>query len=141
MFEIATAVAMHAYIVYLCFMYKDTIYKGTSKLYPKYYVLIGACFGLSLIFFPGNAGKYYVTLQMLVSFTMFLEAVALIPQLVHLRNNRDPEGLTSNYLYCLGASRAVRFFFWFAMISNNDSFWYLIAADLIHTALLIGFFY
>jgi hypothetical protein len=26
-------------------------------------------------------------------------------------------------------------------MSNNDSFWYLFAADLIHTALLIGFFY
>jgi len=35
----------------------------------------------------------------------------------------------------------VRFFFWIAMITNNDTFWYLILGDLIHTALLIGFFY
>jgi hypothetical protein len=27
------------------------------------------------------------------------------------------------------------------MISNNDTFWYLILADLLHTALLVGFFY
>ena len=28
-----------------------------------------------------------------------------------------------------------------AMVSNNDTFWYLILADLLHTALLVGFFY
>ena len=141
MIEIFTAVGMHAYIVYLCFLYKDTIYKGTSQIYLKWYVLIGGCLLLSMIFHPGSKGDYFFTLQMFVSFTMFVEAVALIPQLVHLRQNRDPEGLTSQYLYCLGGSRAVRFFFWFAMITNNDSFWYLILADLIHTVLLCGFFY
>lgn len=27
------------------------------------------------------------------------------------------------------------------MMSNNDSFWYLQLADLLHTVLLVGFFY
>lgn len=35
----------------------------------------------------------------------------------------------------------MRFFFWVAMYTSNDTFWYLMAADLIHTALLIYFFY
>ena len=35
----------------------------------------------------------------------------------------------------------VRFFFWVNMISNSDTFWYLIVADLVHTLLLVGFFY
>jgi ATP-dependent Zn protease len=35
----------------------------------------------------------------------------------------------------------VRFFFWVAMVTNNDSFWYLMLADFLHTILLIGFFY
>ena len=78
---------------------------------------------------------------MFVSFSIFLEGAALVPQLVHLRQNKDPEGLTSSYLYCLGGSRVVRFFFWMNMITNSDSFWYLILADLLHTGLLIGFFY
>ena len=78
---------------------------------------------------------------MFVSFTIFLEAGALIPQLVHLRMNKDPEGLTSSYLYCLGGSRVLRFFFWLTMINNNDTFWYLMLADLLHTFLLIFFFY
>ena len=27
------------------------------------------------------------------------------------------------------------------MVTNNDSFWYLMLADFLHTILLIGFFY
>ena len=139
--EITAAVILHAYIIYLCYSYKDTIYKSPSALYLKSPVLLAICCVLSVIFHPGSKGEYFVTQQMFVSFTMFVEAIALIPQLVHLRQNRDPEGLTSQYLYCLGGSRAVRFFFWVAMVTNNDSFWYLMLADFLHTILLIGFFY
>lgn len=139
--EIVLAVTMHAYIVYLCFQYKDTIYKGVKEAYLRSPVLIAGCFLLSLIFHPGNKGDFFFTLQMLVSLTIFLEGVALLPQLAHLRQHKDPEGLTSQYVYCLGASRLVRGFFWFAMISNNDSFWYLILADLLHTVCLAGFIY
>ncbi len=132
---------LHAYILFLCYSYKDTIYKGIKEWYLKSPVLIILCAILSTIFHPGNKGEFFFTLQMLVSFTIFLEAISIIPQLVHLRQNRDPEGLTSNYLYCLGASRGVRVFFWYAMITNNDTFWYLILGDFIHSILLIGFFY
>ena len=84
-FEIIAAVIMHAYIVYLCYSYKDTIYKGVTIPYLKWYVLLAACFVLSMIFHPGSKGSYFLTYQMFVSFTMFTEAAALIPQLVHLR--------------------------------------------------------
>lgn len=140
MIEIIMAVALHAYIILLCYQLKDTIYKGVKEFFLKFPFLIGLCFLLSLVFHPGSKGDFFFTLQMLVSFTIFLEALALLPQLQHLRQKHDSEGLTSTYLYCLGGSRAVRFFFWVAMISNNDTFWYLILADLVHTGLLIVFF-
>lgn len=139
--EITAAVAMHAFILFQCYSYKDTVYKGIKNPFLKSPVLISICAVLSILIHPGSKGKYFFTLQMLVSFTMFLEALALLPQLEHLRSNRDREGLTSNYLFCLGGSRAVRFFFWIAMITNDDSFWYLILADFIHTVLLVVFFY
>ena len=83
--EITAAVVLHAYIIYLCFSYKDTIYKNVSNIYLKWPVLLIVCFLLSMIFHPGSKGEYFLTFQMFVSFTMFVEAVALIPQLVHLR--------------------------------------------------------
>ena len=138
--EIIMAVFLHSYLVYLCYSYKDSIYKGLKQFFLKSpFLIIISCI-LSAIFHPGSRGEYFVSLQMMVSFTIFLEAFAMIPQLVHLRTGKDPEGLTASYLYCLGGSRVVRIFFWIAMISNNDSFWYLITADALHTILLVYFF-
>jgi len=79
MIEIIMAVAMHAYIIFLCYQYKDTIYKGVKEKYLKSPVLIVLCFVLCLIFHPGSKGDFFFTLQMLVSFTIFLEALALLP--------------------------------------------------------------
>ncbi len=79
MIEIVAAVLMHGYIVFMCYSYKDTIYKGIKEPYLKSPVLIVACMILSMIFHPGSKGEYFVTYQMLVSFTMFVEAAALVP--------------------------------------------------------------
>ena len=77
---------------------------------------------------------------MFVSFTMFLEAMALVPQLVHIKQSNDTEGLNSLYLYCLGFARIGRVFFWYTMSSKADTFWYLMLADILHTIVLILFF-
>lgn len=79
MIEIFMAVGMHAYILFLCYQYKDTIYKGIKEKYLKSPVLIVVCVVLSLIFHPGSKGDFFFTLQMLVSVTIYLEAVALLP--------------------------------------------------------------
>ena len=78
---------------------------------------------------------------MFVSFTMFLESLALIPQLYHIYVCKDTEGLNQYYLYCLGLARMGRVFFWYTMSSKADTFWYLMAADVLHTILLGLFFY
>mmetsp|Transcript_33552 Transcript_33552/g.51591 ORF Transcript_33552/g.51591 Transcript_33552/m.51591 type:complete len:89 (-) Transcript_33552:92-358(-) len=78
---------------------------------------------------------------MFVSFTMFIEAAALIPQLVHIHQSKDTEGLNSYYLMCLGLARIGRLFFWHAMSSKRETFWYLMMADVLHTVLLGFFFY
>ena len=78
---------------------------------------------------------------MFVSFTMFLEAIALIPQLTHIIVSKDTEGLNSYYLYCLGLARLGRVFFWYTMSSKAETFWYMIIADILHTVLLAAFFF
>ena len=77
---------------------------------------------------------------MFVSFTMFVEAAALIPQLAHLHQNKDTEGLNTYYLICLGVARLCRMVFWITMSTKRDSFWYLVMADVLHTILLGVFF-
>lgn len=62
MIEIIMAVALHAYIILLCYQFKDTIYKGVKEFFLKFPFLIGTCFILSLIFHPGSKGDFFFTL-------------------------------------------------------------------------------
>lgn len=96
---------------------------------------------MACIMHPGKKHpNFFFTLQMFVSFTMFLEAAALIPQLAHLHQNKDTDGLNSYYLMCLGVARLCRVGFWITMSTKRDSFWYLVMADVLHTILLGAFF-
>ena len=74
--ELVLAVAMHCYILYLCYKFKDTLYLEPA-LHQRAYVLIGVAAVLASIFHPGKKGTYFFTQQMFVSFTMFVEALSL----------------------------------------------------------------
>ena len=139
--ELTLAILMHAYIVYLCYRYKDNLYKEPPK-FVKSYVLVAIAFILSLIFHPGDKHKtYFFTQQMFVSFTMFTEALSLVSQLWHMKTSMAVEGINTWYLLAVGISRLSRIYFWYSMSSKLKQFWYLIAADALHTFLTIGFAY
>lgn len=50
------------------------------------------------------------------------------------------EGLNSGYLIMLGLARINRIVFWYHMSAKLTTFWYLIAADVINTMLVVGYF-
>ena len=63
--------------------------------------LLGPCVLLSLIF------NYKFTLaEILWSFSIFLESVAILPQLFMLQRTGEAETITTHYLAALGAYRA-----------------------------------
>ena len=83
--EIFIAVGMQAYLLYQCLQYKDIIYRNVQELQYKWYFVAGLCLAMACVFHPGKKHpNFFFTLQMFVSFTMFLEAAALIPQLAHI---------------------------------------------------------
>ena len=49
------------------------------------------------------------------------------------------EGLNSKYLLALAISRVSRIYFWYTMSNKLSTFWYLIAADSIHTVMVVSF--
>ena len=106
----------------------------------RWYVFVTIAAILSLIFYPGKAGKnYYITQQMFVSFTMFTEALSLVSQLYHMHIGNALEGLNSKYLIALGVSRLTRIGFWVTMSTRLMTFWFLISADAIHTLMVVAF--
>ena len=139
--EVIIALVTQLTLIYQCHHYKDVLYRGLNNIFLRWFSLTVICLALSMIFHPGKKGSFFFTLQMFVSFTMFLEAAALIPQLVHIHLSKDTEGLNSYYLYCLGLARVGRVFFWLTMSTKRETFWYLMLADILHTILLGLFFY
>ncbi|CEM27211.1 unnamed protein product [Vitrella brassicaformis CCMP3155] len=107
-----------------------TIKQAPSPL--KATILIPAALVLAFFFHPGY--KWW-TVQILVAFTMYIEAVALIPQLYLMRRMHEVENVTSHYVGLLVCSRAVRLLFWVQLYWIGEHFIGLFVADLLHTLL------
>ena len=140
-FEITCAIVTHLLLVGLCFKYKDSVYKGIKSIWLQWYTLAALCGVLALWIHPGEKNKYGLSIYQLTSFNIFLEGIALLPQMVHVRSSKDLEGLTSKYLYCLGVSRLLRIGYWWEYMGSDDDFMYLAFADVVHTGILGWFFY
>ena len=72
---------------------------------------------------------------------MFIECLALVPQLHHMSKAKAIDGLNGLYLLFLTLSRMSRMYFWVSLSQQLSQFWYLIAADAIHTILAFYFIF
>jgi ER lumen protein retaining receptor len=102
-------------------------------------ILLGASALLALIF-----PQRYSVLEILWSFSQFLEAVAIFPQLWLLRRTGEVENLTSHYIFCLGAYRACYVLNWIWRFVTDNTYrgqYVTWTAGLLQTSLYVDFFY
>ncbi|KZS87748.1 ER lumen protein retaining receptor [Sistotremastrum niveocremeum HHB9708] len=99
--------------------------------------LLGPCSVLALIF-----NFSFTPVEILWSFSIFLEAVAILPQLFMLQRTGEAEAITTHYLAALGAYRALYIPNWIYRYYTEGS-WDPIAvlAGLVQTGLYLDFFY
>ena len=136
--ELWASLCLSIYLVYATISLRDPIYKELKGYINCKYLIAGWTIA-SFLVHPGDRSSYFFSIQMFVAFTIYLEAVALIPQLYHLKRDGDVAGLTSNYLFWLATSRAIRLIFWTIMWHRGDMFFMLMLADLLHCLLLANF--
>lgn len=81
-------------------------------------------------------------LEILWTFSIYLESVAILPQLFMISKTSEAESITSHYLFALGAYRGLYILNWFYRY-HNEGFYDLIAifAGVIQTILYCDFFY
>ena len=142
--EIFVALSSLVYIIYLYYIYKDTNYIAKEIEMPVYlrlYVLLPIVLLLSFFFHPGSKGKFYFTLQMMVSLNIFSEAIGLLPQFYIIKKSGDQGNLSKSYIICLGIARFFRLLFWIKMYNDGNSFISLILADVIHLIFLFIFIF
>lgn len=94
---------------------------------------------LALIFHPS-----WSLTDLLWSFSIYLEAVAILPQLFLLQRTGEAEAITAHYLFALGAYRALYLVNWlYILIFHGTKGFntYGFLAGLVQTALYADFFY
>ncbi|CDU22293.1 probable ERD2-ER lumen protein-retaining receptor [Sporisorium scitamineum] len=99
--------------------------------------LMGPAFVLALLFH-----YHFDFLEVLWTFSIYLEAVAILPQLFMLQRTGEAEAITTHYIFALGAYRALYIPNWlYRYIAHNEIDPISILSGLVQTGLYLDFFY
>ncbi|KAJ3695137.1 hypothetical protein LUZ60_000514 [Juncus effusus] len=104
----------------------------------RYYILILVSVVLGLLFHDRFTFR-----EVFWAFSIYLEAVAILPQLVLLQRSGNVDNLTGQYVLFLGAYRAFYILNWIYRYFTERHYFRLIPwiAGLVQTALYADFFY
>lgn len=132
-------IASSSYTLYLMkFRFRPTMDPSIDTLSLPYIIVPSIL--LSLIF--NYADKDAWLSEVLWAFSIYLESVAILPQLFLLQRTGEAETITTHYLFALGAYRALYIPNWiyrYATESFVDPI--AIISGLVQTALYADFFY
>lgn len=125
-----------AYTVYLMVKkYPQTIHEDIDTCQIKY--LVGGAAVASLIFTHSRSLR-----EVSWSFSVWLEAVAIYPQLDMLRRNGSAENITVHYIFALGIYRALYILNWvYRYFTEGKYDWVAIFAGIVQTLVYSDFFY
>ncbi|KAL0092656.1 ER lumen protein retaining receptor [Phycomyces blakesleeanus] len=125
------------YTVYLIKIRYKPSYDATLDTFRIEYLLGGSII-LGLVF----TSKYTI-IEVLWSFSLWLESVAILPQLFMLQKTGEAETITTHYLFALGAYRGLYTINWIYrhFYEKHSTDWIVWAAGILQTALYSDFFY
>lgn len=129
-------VGTSAYTVYLMsYKYQKTIRENLDTFPVKYLVAPSAL--LSFIFTHA-----YTIREVTWSFSIWLESVAIIPQLYMLQRTGSAENITTHYIFALGIYRALYIPNWIYRYFFENKFDYIaVLAGVLQTIVYSDFFY
>jgi len=124
------------YILYLMkYRFRPTHDPSIDTFKVEY--LIAPCFILGLIF-----NYEHTVREVLWSFSIFLESVAILPQLFMLQRTGGAETITTHYLAALGAYRALYIPNWIYRYATEGVVDPIsVTAGIVQTGLYLDFFY
>ena len=113
-------------------------YNAEQDAFPVQY-LLGPCAILGLLINQDHRSPF----EMVWAFSIYLEAVAILPQLFLLQKQGEVENLTSHYVAALGAYRGLYLINWIFRYFTEEDYMQRIVwiAGVIQTGLYCDFFY
>jgi ER lumen protein retaining receptor len=137
-------IAASAFVVFLilCNTKYSSTYNKTADTYRVEFLVIPA---FLLACFINEAkwtdGWVTIAMEVLWAFSLFLEAVAVLPQLKMLHHLEDTTNITKHYMFTLGMYRGFYILNWIYRL-YAESYWHWIAviAGVVQTLLYVDFF-
>ncbi|CAO3647676.1 unnamed protein product [Cunninghamella echinulata] len=124
------------YILFLMKVKFKATYDASLDTFRVEYLLAGAAV-LALL-----TTEAYQVRETLWTFSIWLESVAILPQLFMLQRTGEAETITTHYLFALGAYRALYIVNWVYRYYDEQYVEYIAwIAGLLQTALYSDFFY
>eukprot|EP01038_Epipyxis_sp_PR26KG_P007856 gene7856-10664_t len=83
-------------------------------------------------------------IELFWTFSIYLEALAIVPQLIILQRYREVENLTGHYVFLLGIYRALYILNWIYRSYHEEFYkhnWVVYFCGVVQTGLYIDFFY
>mmetsp|Transcript_18379 Transcript_18379/g.59421 ORF Transcript_18379/g.59421 Transcript_18379/m.59421 type:complete len:217 (-) Transcript_18379:61-711(-) len=119
-------------------------HKVVSQTYDKeqdtfrYMFLIGPCALLACLI-----NHEFTVTEILWTFSIYLEAVAILPQLVLLQRTNNVDNLTGNYIFLLGAYRGLYLLNWIYRYMTEPGYrqWIVWVSGIVQTCIYMDFFY
>ena len=104
----------------------------------RYLFLILPSLVLAMIF-----NERFTVFEVLWAFSLFLEAIAILPQLVLLQRTKNVDNLTGNYVFLLGMYRAFYILNWIYRYMTEPNYvqWIVWICGTVQTGLYLDFFY
>jgi len=139
-------IATTAYIVYLMRVPLKASASPEQEGSQATMMLVPACAFLALVLNDHNVSdSYFACFQsFLWALSIYLEAVAIVPQMILLRRKKVVENLTANYIVALGLYRGMYLvnwaYRWFVDPISSIEFLIKVAAGLVQTGLYAHFF-
>ncbi|KAJ7555303.1 hypothetical protein O6H91_05G030900 [Diphasiastrum complanatum] len=112
-------------------------YDKHQDTFRHYYLALG-CLALALVI-----NHKFTVREVLWTFSIYLEAVAILPQLVLLQRTKNVDNLTGNYVFLLGAYRGLYLLNWIVRYFTEKHYrqWITWISGIVQTALYADFFY
>lgn len=132
-----------AYIVYMVRMTEPfkTSYDHAHDSFLHWQYAVAPCAVLAVIssFIQG-----FDFMELFWLFSIYLEALAIVPQLITLQRYREVENLTGHYVFFLGGYRALYILNW-VYRSYHEAYykhnWIVYCCGIVQTLLYVDFFY
>lgn len=119
-----------------------TTYKSEEDSFLHLRFAVLPCAVLALVI-----NSAFSPIEILWTFSVYLEAIAVLPQLILIQRYGNVENLTANLIFTLGAYRALYVVNWIDRWLNEDNYlaskvhWITFISGVIQTALYCDFFY